>query len=127
MGKIKTTSVQITFRMSGDFYEELEKISEMRGVKTTDFARDAIHAFVFGDHCPVCGAQMTEGSRFCSACGTALAEETVRRKAAEENARFEQFMKNMSRPAVIFAGKTPAELEEYRRALDAALGQGCGK
>ncbi|HJJ28184.1 MAG TPA: zinc ribbon domain-containing protein [Methanocorpusculum sp.] len=123
MAGLKTTSVQLTFRMSGDFYEEMNKISEEQGVKTTDFARNAIHAFVYGTRCPICGAQMTEGARFCSACGTPLHDETVHRRAADENARFVQFHALMSRPEMVFAGKSKEELESYDRALKLALKQ----
>lgn len=117
----KITTMQITFRMDEEIHNEVEKRAEARGIKSTDFMREAIYAFAGAGTCPVCGALTVKDSRFCSSCGRALNKETAAKMAEDEAVRFEHLHAVLSRPQVVFAGKTKTELAEYKAELDRLL------
>ena len=119
--RFKVTTTQITFRMDEEIHAEVEKRAEARGIKSTDFMREAIYAYAGAGTCPVCGSLTVKDARFCASCGRALNKETTAKIAEEEAARFEHFHALLSRPKTIFAGKSREELAAYKEELDRLL------
>lgn len=119
----KVITTQVTFRMNQDMYDEVERRAEARGIKATDFMRDAISAFAGAGTCPVCGSLTVKDARFCSFCGRALHAETAAKMAEDEAVRFEQMHALLSRPQVVFAGKSKEELAAYKEELERVLAE----
>lgn len=119
----KVITTQITFRMNQELYDEVDKRAKLREIKATDFMREAISAYAGAGSCPVCGSVTVKDARFCSSCGHALNKETTAKIAEEESVRFEHFHALLSRPQVIFAGKSREELLAYKEELDRVLGE----